>query len=88
MCRPASKNGEWAANPGGVGDGRGANRAHRGAIQPDGFVLGPDKRGGDSRKLKYMDLLSAATKMTVGTKWLIAGVVYGIVAAFSLILGR
>jgi len=66
----------------------GALTGHIGAIQPDGFVLGPDKRGGDSRKLKYMDLLSAATKMTVGTKWLIAGVVYGIVAAFSLILGR
>jgi hypothetical protein len=38
--------------------------------------------------LKYTDLRSVATKMTVGTKWLIAGVVYGIVTAFSLILGR
>jgi hypothetical protein len=66
----------------------GALTGHIAAIQPDGFVLGPDKRGGDSHKLKYTDLRSAATKMTVGTKWLIAGVVYGIVTAFSLILGR
>jgi hypothetical protein len=65
----------------------GALTGHIGSIQPDGFTLGADKRGGDSRQLKYAELRSAKTKMTVGTKWLIAGVVYGIVTIFSFILG-
>jgi hypothetical protein len=61
---------------------------HIGSIQPDGFTLGPDKRGGDSRKLKYPEVQSAKTKMTAGTKWLIAGAVYGVLTISSVILGR
>ena len=61
---------------------------HIGSTQPDGFILAPDKRGGDTRTLKYAELRSATTKMTTGTKWLIAGTVYGIVTIFSVILGK
>jgi hypothetical protein len=66
----------------------GALTGRIGSIQPEGFILAPDKRGGASRELKYAELRSAATKMTVGTKWLIAAAAYGVLTAFSFILGR
>ena len=61
---------------------------HIGSIQPNGFILAPDKRGGDTRNLKYAELRSATTKMTVRTKWLIAGAVYGILTVDSVILDK
>src|ERR1700686_4431518 len=61
---------------------------HISSIQPDGFILAPDKRGGDTRNLKYAELRSATTKMTARTKWLIAGAVYGILTIVSVILGK
>ena len=61
---------------------------HIGSIQPNGFILAPDKRGGDTHNLKYAEIRSATTKMTARTKWLIAGAVYGILTIVSVILGK
>jgi hypothetical protein len=60
---------------------------HIGPRAAEGFVLSPDKKGGDSHNLKYGELRDAKTKKTSLQKWLIAGGVYvGVTTILSLII--
>jgi hypothetical protein len=58
-----------------------------GTINTDGFDLQPDKRGGATRAFKYAELRSVNTKLSVKSKWLIAGTVYGVLVVIGVILG-
>ena len=48
-----------------------------GAVQSDQFVLQPDKRSRAQRTLRFDDVSKVSKKMTVATKWTIAGAIYG-----------
>lgn len=49
---------------------------HLGAVEPDRFVLAPDKLGGMQRVLRFDEVRSVKAKMTTTRKWAIAGLVF------------
>ena len=59
-----------------------------GVVQPDRFILKPEKRGGADRELRFDEDRSVKTKMTTARKWTIAGGVYGALVVLGLILGN
>jgi hypothetical protein len=58
-----------------------------GEVRPFDFTLDPDGPGKPARAIAYRDVRQVRERLTTGNKWMLAGVVYLVLAGIGIALG-